>query len=32
MYYLFFAAGPIPEHIGYSTSKSITAPINIRVW
>lgn len=26
LYYLFFAAGPIPEHIGYSTSKSITGP------
>lgn len=25
-YYLFFAAGPIPEHIGYSTSKSINGP------
>jgi hypothetical protein len=25
-YYLFFAAGPIPEHIGYSTGKSITGP------
>ncbi|MGM8362472.1 glycoside hydrolase family 43 protein [Flavobacterium sp. ARAG 55.4] len=24
LYYLFFAAGPISEHIGYSTSKSIT--------
>ncbi len=23
-YYLFFAAGPIPEHIGYSMSKSLT--------
>lgn len=26
LYYLFFAAGPIPEHIGYSTSRSITGP------
>jgi hypothetical protein len=26
LYYLFFAAGPIAEHIGYSTSKSITGP------
>ena len=26
IYYLFFAAGPIPEHIGYSTSKSVTGP------
>ncbi len=26
IYYLFFAAGPIPEHIGYSTSKSINGP------
>ena len=26
IYYLIFAAGPIPEHIGYSTSKSITGP------
>ena len=26
IYYLLFAAGPIPEHIGYSTSKSITGP------
>lgn len=26
LYYLFFAAGPIPEHIGYSTSKSPTGP------
>ncbi|HBY54194.1 MAG TPA: carbohydrate-binding protein [Marinilabiliales bacterium] len=26
LYYLFFAAGPIPEHIGYSTSKNITGP------
>jgi len=26
LYYLFFAAGPISEHIGYSTSKSITGP------
>lgn len=25
-YYLFFGAGPIPEHIGYSTSKNITGP------
>jgi len=26
LYYLFFGAGPIPEHIGYSTSKNITGP------
>lgn len=26
LYYLLFAAGPIPEHIGYSTSKSPTGP------
>ncbi|WP_100614367.1 glycoside hydrolase family 43 protein [Confluentibacter citreus] len=26
LYYLFFAAGPISEHIGYSTSKNITGP------
>jgi hypothetical protein len=26
LYYLIFAAGPIPEHIGYSISKSITGP------
>ncbi len=26
LYYLFFAAGPLPEHIGYSTSKDITGP------
>lgn len=26
LYYLLFAAGPIPEHIGYSTSKNITGP------
>src|SRR5690606_19713599 len=26
LYHLIFAAGPIPEHIGYSTSKSITGP------
>ncbi|WP_111308206.1 glycoside hydrolase family 43 protein [Confluentibacter sediminis] len=26
LYYLFFAAGPISEHIGYSTSKSIMGP------
>lgn len=26
IYYLFFAAGPLPEHIGYSTSKNITGP------
>jgi arabinoxylan arabinofuranohydrolase len=26
LYYLFFAAGPISEHIGYSTSKSPTGP------
>lgn len=25
-YYMFFAAGPLPEHIGYSTSKDITGP------
>jgi beta-xylosidase len=25
-YYMFFAAGPLPEHIGYSTSKNITGP------
>jgi len=28
LYYLFFAAGPLPEHIGYSTSKKITGPYN----
>jgi arabinoxylan arabinofuranohydrolase len=28
LYYLFFAAGPISEHIGYSTSKSIRGPWN----
>ncbi len=26
MYYLLFAGGPIPEHIGYSTSNSPTGP------
>ena len=26
IYYLFFAAGPIPEHIGYSTGESPTGP------
>ena len=26
LYYLIFAAGPIPEHIGYATSKNITGP------
>lgn len=26
LYYLFFAAGPISEHIGYSTSKNINGP------
>ncbi len=26
LYYLFFAAGPISEHIGYSTSKTPTGP------
>lgn len=26
LYYLFFAGGPIAEHIGYSTSKSPTGP------
>lgn len=26
LYYLIFAAGPIPEHIGYSTSENITGP------
>jgi len=26
LYYLFFAAGPISEHIGYSTSNSVTGP------
>ena len=26
LYYLFFAAGPISEHIGYSTSKNIEGP------
>ena len=26
IYYLFFAAGPLPEHIGYSTSNNITGP------
>lgn len=26
LYYLLFAAGPIPEHIGYSTSSSPTGP------
>lgn len=26
LYYLIFAGGPISEHIGYSTSKSITGP------
>ncbi|HLT41350.1 MAG TPA: carbohydrate-binding protein, partial [Sphingobacteriaceae bacterium] len=30
LYYLFFAAGPIPEHIGYSTSKNITGPYTYR--
>ncbi|MRX40278.1 family 43 glycosylhydrolase [Flavobacterium sp. LC2016-23] len=25
-YYLIFAAGPIPEHIGYSVSKSLAGP------
>jgi arabinoxylan arabinofuranohydrolase len=30
LYYLFFAAGPIAEHIGYSTSKSITGPWKYR--
>lgn len=26
LYYLLFAAGPIPEHIGYATSKNPTGP------
>lgn len=26
LYYLIFAAGPLPEHLGYSTSKNITGP------
>jgi hypothetical protein len=26
LYYLFFAGGPIPEHLGYSTSSSPTGP------
>jgi arabinoxylan arabinofuranohydrolase len=26
LYYLLWAGGPIPEHIGYSTSKSATGP------
>lgn len=26
LYYLFWAGGPIPEHLGYSTSKSPTGP------
>lgn len=30
LYYLLFAAGPIPEHIGYSTSKNITGPYTYR--
>ncbi len=30
LYYLFFAAGPLPEHIGYSTSKNVTGPYNYR--
>ncbi len=29
-YYLLFAAGPIPEHIGYSTSNSPTGPWKYR--
>src|SRR5690606_7897458 len=28
LYYLFFAGGPISEHIGYSTGKSTTGPWN----
>ena len=30
LYYLLFAAGPIPEHIGYSTSNSPTGPWKYR--
>lgn len=30
LYYLLFAAGPIPEHIGYSTSHSPTGPWKYR--
>ena len=26
LYYLIFAAGPLPEHLGYATSKNITGP------
>lgn len=26
LYYLIFAAGPLPEHLSYSTSKNITGP------
>ncbi len=26
LYYLFFAGGPISEHLGYATSKSVTGP------
>ncbi len=26
LYYLFFGAGPIPEHLGYATSKNIAGP------
>ncbi len=26
LHYLIFAAGPLPEHLGYSTSKNITGP------
>jgi hypothetical protein len=26
LYYLFWAGGPLPEHLGYSTSKSPTGP------
>lgn len=29
-YYMFFAAGPLPEHIGYSTSKNVTGPYEYR--
>ncbi|HHY83969.1 MAG TPA: family 43 glycosylhydrolase [Verrucomicrobia bacterium] len=30
LYYLFFAAGPIPEHLGYSTGSSPTGPWKYR--
>lgn len=30
LYYMFFAAGPLPEHIGYATANSVTGPWKYR--